>query len=669
MMQYIRQRLPSSATRTTLCALCAISITLLSACSSSNDDSANETSAGTNPNGTTDAGGNTDDIGNTDTGGNTDAGGTSTDSLAELPNPPLSEPPSENDEPIAEDANLSSISEFQVVRDPGPRIPVVLAPTLTQADFDAGPLPAVVITPSDVDPNTNAPPFFENLTDVEAVAGEQLEIIYKPVDPDGDVPGMFPEELPPGASFDDNFDGSKTYRWQPLQNNVGINEFTVTAIDPLNSQYRTVRTIRIKVELPEDLSTIPNVAPTLEEFPLHTVRENDLIVLELKGIDLNGTTPSLELVSELPNASFVQHPRFEETYTLQFTASTTGLLNIDILARDSIDSSLTSVNSVVLSVLPSADFAREGVRLKELAAARNIQFGYASLQEFYHRPDGGIYAATAADEFNLVTPENSMKMDQVNPLPGRYQFADIDNLLSFAQFNSMEVHGHPVLWHRQLPDWIQDAAPESIEGHMREYIVRLMSRYETSINLWDVVNEPIGDNGGFRSSVWFDAIGESYIDIAYRQARQTAPDATLLLNDFDISFNGPKADTLFTMLDGMIDRNVPIDGVGFQMHVFSDFDQFDEVRANFQSVADRDLDIYITELDVALSDGATFQQQADVYKNIVEICLEQSRCKAIQTWGVSDQYSFRRIFNPLLFDRQYMAKPAYSAVQEALSTQ
>jgi len=653
MMQSTKPQ-PLKTTRIPLIVLCSLLIILLSGCSSSNDDSATETSSGATSGGSA---------------GSTDNGSTTTVELGSLPNPPLSAAPSQDDEPIAEGGNFSTISTFQVVRDAGTRIPVAEKIELTQTDFDAGPLPAVINIPDNIDPTTNAAPFFENLSDVEAVAGDQLEIIYKPVDPDGDVPGMFPNELPPGASFDDNFDGSKTYRWQPLQNNVGINEFTVTAIDPLNDQYRTVRTIRIKVELPTDLSTIPNVAPTLDTYLPHTVRQNDVVVLELKGIDLNGTIPSLELLSTLPNASFVQHPRYEEIYTLQFTAATLGQLDIDILARDSIDSSLTSTGTVTLNVLPSSAFVRSGERLKTLAAARNIQFGYASLQEFYHRPDGGIYADTAASEFNLVTPENSMKMDQVNPLPGRYQFADIDNLLNFAQLNSMKVHGHPVLWHRQLPKWIQDAPLTSIEGHMREYIDRLMGRYKNDIKLWDVVNEAIGDNGGFRDSIWYNAIGESYLDTAYRQARQTVPDATLLLNDFDIAFNGPKADTLFIMLDGLISRNVPIDGVGFQMHVFSNFDQYDEVRENFQKVADRDLDIYITELDVALSAGASLQNQADVYKSIVEICLEQLRCKAIQTWGFTDQYSFRRIFSPLLFDSSYKPKPAYTAIQDALSAQ
>ena len=383
------------------------------------------------------------------------------------------------------------------------------------------------------------------------------------------------------------------------------------------------RTVLIRVSLPEDLTSIPNVAPSIEPFTTHTVKQNSPVVLEIKGVDLNGTTPSLELVSDLPQSSFVQHSQLEGVYTLRFIPTTLGDTAIEIGAIDSADSSLTAIETINVTVLPESAFERTGQRLKELATARGILFGYASLQEYYHRPDGAVYADIAASEFNLVSPENAMKMDVINPLPGRYQFADIDNLVTFSMQNDITIHGHPVIWHRQLPDWILNASQDELEGHMREYIHRLTSRYQNDIDIWDVVNEPIGDNGGFRDSIWFQAMGEQYLDTAFHQAKASAPNGIRLLNDFDIAFNGPKADTLFSMLNGLLEREVPIDGVGFQLHVFDSFNQFDEVRANFARVAQLGLDIYITELDVALSDSNNLQTQAEVYQSIVALCLEQ----------------------------------------------
>ena len=58
-----------------------------------------------------------------------------------------------------------------------------------------------------------------------------VEIVYLPQDLDGLRPGMFPEKLPQGASFDDNFNGSRTFRWQPLQADVGMTRYAVTVID------------------------------------------------------------------------------------------------------------------------------------------------------------------------------------------------------------------------------------------------------------------------------------------------------------------------------------------------------------------------------------------------------------------------------------------------------
>ena len=606
------------------------------------------------------------------TGGN--SGGDSGIVLGPLPNPPQTPAPAADDEPIAESGAFDSVTGFLPVRDPGPRLPEPPPPALTDADFAAGPLPPEITIPTGLDPETNAAPFFINLQNAEVIAGEVLEVLYAPSDPDGGLPGMFPQELPEGSEFRDNFDGTKSLVWQPLQADIGIREFTAVALDPVDQRYRSAHTIRIRITAPDDLSTIPNVAPRLEEFVPHTVRLGDPVVLELKGRDLNGTDPVLEipqLASLGDSAVFNQHPRFDEIFVLQFTATTPGVFPIDVLLRDADDASLTATETVTIEVLPAEAFVRPGLPLRNLAAARNFSIGFASRQGFYHRPDGQIYADIAAAEFDLVTPENSLKMDLLNPEPGRYQFADVDNLVTWAQQNNLRVHGHPLIWHRQLPDWVNDSANADRQILMREYIDRILRRYAGSITLWDVVNEPIAEEGGLRDSVWFEGMGQDYIEIAFRQARASAPDAELVLNDFDIAWNGPKADTLFSLLDDLQAADTPLDGVGFQMHLFTEFDRFNEVEQIFQRVADLGLDIYVTELDVSFAEGSEidFDLQASIYQQVLSICLQQDACKALQTWGFTDQYSWRRDFQPLPFDARYQPKPAYTAMQQRLGVQ
>jgi len=224
------------------------------------------------------------------------------------------------------------------------------------------------------------------------------------------------------------------------------------------------------------------------------------------------------------------------------------------------------------------------------------------------------------------------------------------------------------VWHRQLPNWIQFSELDTRETHMREFIDRVASRYADDVAIWDVVNEPISDEGGFRDSIWMNAMGEDYIDIAFRQARESDPDGILLLNEYDIAWDTPKTETLFPLLESLLARGTPLDGVGFQMHISSEFNDYDEVVRNFQKVADLGLDVYITELDVAIwNDNTGFEEQAQVYERVLDICLNQPACKALQLWGFTDQYSWRREQKPLMLDAEYQAKPAYLALQRRLA--
>jgi len=585
--------------------------------------------------------------------------------LPPLPSPPLTPAPSLDSEPVRAIGPVSTVREFFLVRNPHPEVEDTFG-AITDEQFAAGPVPRVIETPAHVDPTTNAPPYFENLNDVEIFAGQELRLVLRPRDTDGGIPGLFPSHIPAGADYVDNFDGSRSLIWRPLQPEVGIHEFTITATDPIEPYYRTVRKVRIKVSLPSDPSTIVNLPPVVNLIRSSTVRVNDPVVLYIKVDDQNDTVPTLEILTPPADAVITPHFTDPKFTILRFTPRVAGRINLQLRARDSVDPSLTHTNSVDIEVLDESAFLRPGTRLRELAAGRDLLFGYAALLKFYEQTDGAIYADIAAEEFNLVTTENSLKWDRLNPLPGNYRWAEADNLIAHAKARRQAVHGHTLIWHVQLPTWVKLSDPADREMHMREFIDRVLQRYADDVPIWDVVNEALEEDGTLRSSVWYDAMGAQFIDTAFRQARASAPNATLLYNDYDISFAGPKADGLMTLLQGMRDANTPIDGVGFQMHLDADFDRFDEVAANFQAVADMDLDIYITELDVSIRDGQNDEQQAYVFEQVLSLCLAQPRCKAFQVWGFTDMYSWRGQYKPLILDNRYQVKPAYLSLQRRL---
>ena len=586
--------------------------------------------------------------------------------LGPLPSPPLTEPPSADDEPIPEGADFTTARTFAPVRDPQPFPVADAVATLTEADFAAG-LPAPVVErPVGLDPEANGAPFFEGLANVRVAAGETVAIRFVPRDPDGELPGMFPERLPEGATFDDNLDGTKTLNWLPLEADVGITAFTVVAVDPEDGRLRSAQTVLIAVDEPEDPASVPNVAPRVDELPEYVVRAGDPVVVEVEGVDRNATVPTLELPDPPPGATLLPRPFEPERYVLRFVPATPGGTTVGIVARDAVDPSLTGTGGVALDVRAPAAFALGGARLRELGDARGIEVG-AAISPFFHRqPDGALYESIAAAEFGIVTPESSMKMDAINPAPGHFAFAETDNLVAFARANAMAVRGHPLVWHRQLPDWVLATPPAEREGHLREFVARVVTRYADDVAHWDVVNEPLAEDGSLRASIWSEAMGEAYLDIAFAQARALDPDATLVLNEFDIAFEGPKFDALLALLDRLLARGVPVDAVGFQLHLFASYDEFDELAAHMAAVAARGLDVHVTELDVALTEDADEADQAAVYGRVAETCLAEPRCTVLQTWGFTDRYSFRAPSDPLPLDRAYRPKPAYGALQDAL---
>ena len=143
----------------------------------------------------------------------------------------------------------------------------------------------------------------------------------------------------------------------------------------------------------------------------------------------------------------------------------------------------------------------------------------------------------------------------------------------------------------------------------------------------------------------------------------------------------PKSDAIYGMVRDFRQRGVPIDGVGFQMHIANLHADVASISANITRFTALGVQVHITEMDVALPvdadrnpSRADLQRQADIYRQIAAVCLSHPGCAAIETWGFTDKYSWIGSHSKqtqgaaLLFDRSYRAKPAYEALRNALES-
>lgn len=315
--------------------------------------------------------------------------------------------------------------------------------------------------------------------------------------------------------------------------------------------------------------------------------------------------------------------------------------------------------------------AAAAVTLKSAAAATGRWFGTALDVAYLSQAD---YAATAAAEFNFATPENEMKWDTTEPAQNTFSFAAGDAIVAFAQKNGLQVKGHTLVWHSQLPAWVSNITDAgALHDAMINHIFQEVLHFRGQVVAWDVVNEAVADSGqALRSTIFSQLLGAGYLDDAFNAAHAADPDARLYYNEYGAEGSGAKSNFVYTMVQGMLSRGVPINGVGLQMHTGSAdaTPSAAELASNMQRLAALGLDVLISEMDVSLCTG-DLDAQALRYHAIVADCVAQPACKAVTVWGIPDKYSWLNGQScasprPLLFDDNYLAKPAHLAVVNAL---
>ncbi|MEA2192297.1 MAG: endo,4-beta-xylanase [Solirubrobacteraceae bacterium] len=311
-----------------------------------------------------------------------------------------------------------------------------------------------------------------------------------------------------------------------------------------------------------------------------------------------------------------------------------------------------------------------GRPLKQLAKARGMEIGTAVRSQ--DTAGNRAYRQQIVQQFSSITPENEMKWERVEPERGNYDFGDADDLVAAAREAGQKVRGHTLVWHFQVPGWVKELGPKDLRQAVREHIHRVIEHYKDDVGVWDVVNEPIADDGGLRRSVFLRRLGPGYIEDAFRTARTADPDAKLYLNEIGAESIGPKSDRLYEIVKGLKARGVPIDGVGFQGH-FNLHGAPADFVANMQRFKALGLDVAITEADVGLKvppSRADLDAQAQVYATIVRAC-EAVRCRSLTFWGFTDGRSWISETQPgfgaaTLLDAKLAPKPAFGAVQRAL---
>lgn len=275
----------------------------------------------------------------------------------------------------------------------------------------------------------------------------------------------------------------------------------------------------------------------------------------------------------------------------------------------------------------------------------------------------------------------------------------------------IKVRGHVLVWHSQTPEWWfhedydagkayadTDTMNRRLEWYiktMAEHFTGEDSKYHGMFYGWDVVNEAVSDGGArYRnasenSSWWAVYQSNEFIVNAFRYANKYMdPEVELYYNDYNEWFPAKREGIVQLLRDVQEAEGTRIDGMGMQGHYQTvgspTVKEFEDAARAYAAIVGQ---VQVTELDMKASSfyngteltrAKEFETQGWRYKSLLEkiksLREEGVNITNITLWGVVDKNSWLQTFNavggaadgkqrqcPLLFDDDYMVKPAFWA--------
>lgn len=236
---------------------------------------------------------------------------------------------------------------------------------------------------------------------------------------------------------------------------------------------------------------------------------------------------------------------------------------------------------------------------------------------------------------------------------------------------------------------LADTTKTRIIGNaMQNWISNMVGHYKGQVKAWDVVNEPMNEDGTIRDGsatatssdvfFWQKYLGKDYAVTAFKLARQygNATDK-LFINDYNLESSIAKCQGLINYVKYIENKGVVVDGIGTQMHISIASDTT-KIKTMFQLLAATGKLIRISELDIQVktanptadnlaAQAAMYQFVINAYKKYIPAAQRYD----ITIWGVSDNAKehVNWIPNdaPNLWDASYARKHAYKGVADGLA--
>lgn len=331
---------------------------------------------------------------------------------------------------------------------------------------------------------------------------------------------------------------------------------------------------------------------------------------------------------------------------------------------------------LALSACGGAEADAAPADIPPLKSVAPFPLGVAAMTEQFADPQ---WDALVRANFDRVTPEWEMKAEAVVDAASRMTWDRPDRLLSLADQRGLSTFGHTLVWYSQVPKTFQalEGDRSRFELAFGEYVRRVAGRYRGRVVGWDVVNEPVTDDGsGYRlDNAFARNLGMDYLRLAFQHARAADPDAVLFLNDYNLEQLPRKRADFLKLAERLLREGAPLGGLGTQTHIPADLPR-GAIGETVRELASLGLPVHVSELDVSLARARSLGDHRAGQRRLVGeaveavMALPERQRFGITVWGARDRDSWLvregRDDQPLLFDDAGRPKAMAAALVEAL---
>lgn len=297
------------------------------------------------------------------------------------------------------------------------------------------------------------------------------------------------------------------------------------------------------------------------------------------------------------------------------------------------------------------------------------------------------YQKVFRQQFNSATAENIMKMKHLQPTEDEFFFDRADSLVAWCQANKIRLHGHCLVWHEAVPDWVlayQDDKTK-LEAILKRHVQFVAGQFKGKLSGWDVVNEAFNDDGSWRETIWYKAMGPSYVEKAFAWVKGVDASTPLFYNDYGLEY-APKKRAAVMKLVAELKAKGLIQGLGWQAHLDLVKAKDEDIATLMEDLKKTGLQIHISELDIAANGYDSTQaaqpkltpelatQQGDRARLVGKLYrqrLPRTVQYGVTFWGFTDKYTWVPKFTkkpdwPLPFDDKFKPKALYEGAVSGL---